>query len=107
MLRFRSDRLAFFPAHAADLQQALRLALHDLQRSHAEYADDLLCHRLADALDNAGRQIPFDVLGSIGEHPFAGLGAELQAVGGMGDEAAGQPQAFALLGVAKFARRGH
>ena len=107
MLRLGSDLLAFLPAHAANLEEPFRFALHDLEGSGTEHADDLLRHLFPDALDNAGCQIALDVLGGVGEHPLAGFRTELQAVGWVGDEAAGQPQAFALLGVSEFARGGH
>ena len=79
---------------ARDLQQPLRLPLHDPEGVHAEPVHDEPGHGRADALDGAAGEIPFDGGEGGGGHGLGEGGQELLAVLGVMLHRALQPQLF-------------
>jgi hypothetical protein len=100
------DAGAAFRAEAGDFDEAAGLVVDDVHDAGAEVADHPFGHDRADALDQAGSQVPADALLGGGQHGRVGLDIELPAVLEVGTPAAAQPERLADLRPKQRADRG-
>ncbi len=91
------DARAALRAEAGNLDEAVGLVVDDVHDVGAEVADHPLGHDRADALDQAGPQVPADALLGRGQDGRVGVDLELPAVLQVGRPAAAQPERLADL----------